>query len=50
MAIFEGFSGVEGMVAWISKTTLCPAYPKAIVPKALKNPNIFPASVENLLP
>jgi Mg/Co/Ni transporter MgtE len=39
----DGFSGVDGIVAWISKTTLCPAYAKATVPSALKKSNTDPA-------
>lgn len=50
MGPLEGFSGVEGIVAWISNTTLCPAYAKAISPNALKKLKIVPAVVFAMYP
>jgi hypothetical protein len=46
----DGFSGVDGIVAWISNTTLCPAYAKATEPSALKKSKTVPAVLCDLYP
>lgn len=48
MGPLEGFSGVEGIVACISNTTLCPAYAKATSPKAVKKSKVAPDVVLDL--
>ena len=46
MACLDGFSGVDGMVAWISSTTLCPEYANATSPSPPKTPNTLPGVVD----
>ena len=45
MGILDGLSGHEGMVAWISRATLWPAYAKPITPKELKTLDTVVAGV-----
>jgi len=49
MGFLDGLSGVDGMVAWMSSTTLWPVSANATSPSALRKLNVCPVAIDAFL-